>query len=311
MRFGDRSDAELIRLAQAGWAPAFAVLVHRYAPVVRATRPRDQPAVPLVTSVFLHAMRELAGRDPAAPVLPWLLRIAGAGTKSPPTPVPLPPEELDAIWAELHRFWPDGLRPAGPRPWRRAAAVACLAVLVGLIPAVVLGIDGAGVETEPVELRAVPLPDERTAEVAEGQEAEEADFAFPATPGEQEAEPAEPLDPAPSERDTAEPEPPAESEDPASEEVDEPDEAEDTTEEEDDDDLDSDGLLDGVLGEDGESEEPADDGDPGESEEPGQDGVTDEDTSQEDASRDEDADEEAADAQQPADDTGADGSEAS
>lgn len=306
MRFGDRSDAELIRLAQAGWAPAFAVLVHRYAPVVRATRPRSEPAAPLVTSVFLHAMRELAGRDPAAPVLPWLLRIAGAGTKSPPTPAPLSSEELDAIWAELHRFWPDGLRHARARPWRRAAAVACLAVLAGLIPAMVLGVDGTGVDTEPLELRAVPLPDERTAEVADGRETEEADFAFPATPEEQEPEPTQPLDPGPSEPETVEPEPPAESEDPASgEEDDELDDGEDTTEDEDDDDAgESDGLLDGVLGEDGQSEDSGDDGDPEETEESG-----DREGTGEDSAEDEDTDEEAADTQQPADDTGTDGSE--
>ena len=263
MRFGDRSDEELIRLAQAGWAPAFAVLVHRYAPVVRATRPRAEPAVPFLTHVFLVAMRELRGRDPRAPVAPWLLGLAGSGARSAKTPVPLSPEELDAIWTRLHSLWPNGHRHAPAFPWRRTAAAVGLAALAGLVPAVVLGADGTGAEGEPLELRAVPLPDERTATVAEEQEEDdEPDFSFPTTPEEQEAPPPEPVEPSPDETETAQPDPEPDPQDPAAGADDDLDgEAEDTTPDgEAEDDEDSGGLLDGVLGDDEDDEADSDDG---------------------------------------------------
>ncbi len=255
MRFGDRSDEELIRLAQAGWAPAFAVLVYRYAPVVRATRPRAEPAVPFLTHVFLEAMRELHERDPRTPVAPWLLGLAGEGAKSATTPVPLSPDELDAIWAQLHHFWPDGHRHVRNVPWRQTAAVVGLAALAGLVPAVVLGADGPGAEGEPLELRAVPLPDERTAKVAEKRD-DEPDFSFPTMPEEQDAPPPEPAEPSPGETETAQPDPEQESEDSAAGEDDGRDgEAEDTEpDEEGEDDEGSGGLLDDVLGEDGEDD---------------------------------------------------------
>lgn len=249
MRFGDRSDTELIQLAQAGWAPAFAVLVHRYAPVVRATRPRAEPAVPFLTHVFLLAMRELRGRDPRAPVAPWLLGLAGAGTRSAKAPVPLAPEELDAIWTRLHGYWPDGHRHARNLPWRRTAVVVGLAALAGLVPAVVLGTDGSGSEEEVVELRAVPLPDERTAEVAEEPEDDdEPDFSFPTTPEEQEAPPPEPTQPPPDETETTQPDPETDFEEPTGEDDDLDGEGEETTPDDGADDEDSGGLLDGVLG---------------------------------------------------------------
>ena len=252
VRFGDRSDEELIRLAQAGWAPAFAVLVHRYAPVVRATRPRAEPAVPFLTHVFLQAMRELRGRDPQAPVAPWLLGLADAGARSARPPVPLEPEELDDLWTRLHRSWPDGRRHGRAIPWRRTAAVVGLAAIAGLVPAVVLGADGNGVEGEPLELRAVPVPDERTVEVAEEPD-DEPDFSFPTTPeaqdAPQEAPPAEPVAP-PSEPESAGPEPEPEPQDPTPGEDDDPDgqDEETTPDEGTEDDEDSGGLLDGVLG---------------------------------------------------------------
>jgi hypothetical protein len=280
VRFGDRSDEELIRLAQAGWAPAFAVLVHRYAPVVRATRPRAEPAVPFLTHVFLQAMRELRGRDPRAPVAPWLLGLAGAGARSAKTPVPLSAEELDGIWTRVHDYWPDGHRHARNVPWRRGAAIVGLAALAGLVPAVVLGADGTGTEAEPLELRAVPLPDERTAAVAEEPEDDEPDFSFPTTPEEQEAPPPEPVEPAPSEPETTQPDPEPEPQDPAVGEDEDPDrEPEDTSpDEEAEDDEDSGGLLDGVFGDEDEDEDGDDGGgeEPPEEEPPAEDAATDE-----------------------------------
>jgi hypothetical protein len=267
VRFGDRSDEELIRLAQAGWAPAFAVLVHRYAPVVRATRPRAEPAVPFLTHVFLQAMRELRSRDPRAPVAPWLLGIAGAGARSAKAPVPLSTEELDAIWTRLHGSWPNGHRHAPAVPWRRTAAIIGLAALAGLVPAVVLGADGTDADGELLELRAVPLPDERTATVAEDQDDDE----NPTSPSPRPPRSRRLHRPSPWSRHRARPRPPSptpqpEPEDPGAGADDDPDgQAEDTTpDEEAEDDEDSGGLLDGVLGdEDEDDEDDEDDSDEG------------------------------------------------
>lgn len=258
MRFGDRSDAELIELAKAGWAPAFAVLVHRYAPLVHAARADAADPTGAVTQVFVQAMRELADRDPGAPVAPWLLGLAGARA-TPPTPTALTDDELDAIWGELDRRWPDGRPPARPLPWRRAAAVVGLAVLAGLVPAIVLGVDGNGGVEEPTELRAVPLPDERTEVVEEEPEDDAPEFSFPTTPEEQEPAPEPEPEPQPTEpaREESEPTPQQEPEqqDETEEPTGEPDD--DAPDGDGDDEAGDDGLLGGVL--DGDEDDAEDD----------------------------------------------------
>lgn len=208
VRFGDRSDAELIELAQAGWAPAFAVLVHRHAALVRAAGPPGADPVAHVTSVFLAAMRELPARDPGAPVLPWLLGLAGLPTGTPPTPSPLTAGELDAAWAELARRWPDGRPPTRVVHWQRTAAVVGVAALAGLVPALVLGADSTDANEEPVEIRAVPVEDERVEVAEEEPDPDTLDFSFPTTPEEQDAEagPAQEVEEPPTEQEPTEPE---------------------------------------------------------------------------------------------------------
>jgi hypothetical protein len=199
--YGGRSDAELVQRSQAGIAPAFAVLLHRHGPAVRSAVRHDPDPTGAVIEAFVRAMRELPDRDPAAPVRPWLLALAGTD-RTPDPIVPLSEEERDEIWAELALRWPNG-RP--PRRWealRRVALVAGLIAVSALVPTLVLL---AGEDTaEPVdELRAFPL--QSTVEVVETEPPEPLpSFTFPAVP---ELEGPAAADPAPTPTTTPTPEP--------------------------------------------------------------------------------------------------------
>jgi hypothetical protein len=249
VHLGQHSDAELVKLAKAGWSPAFAVLVHRYAPLVHAALADRSDPLSATTSVFVHAMRELRQRAPEAPIAPWLLELID---RPPPArPSELTDEELDAVWHELHRRWPDGDRPATTWPWRRLALVAGVIVVAAGVPALVLGVDTPQEEAD-VELRAVPVTDEPLPVDAPDDDSLPS-FSFPVAPedGDAPAPEAEQAEPEP----TPEPEaPPAETApaEPAPEPTPAPaqpapapaPEPEPSTEEEPEDD----GVLDPVLG---------------------------------------------------------------
>jgi hypothetical protein len=205
VHLGQHSDAELVKLAKAGWSPAFAVLVHRHAPIVHAALTDRSDPLSATTSVFVHAMRELRQRAPEAPIAPWLLELIDR--PPPQRPSELTDEELDAMWHELHRRWPDGERPASTWPWRRLALVAGLVVVAAGVPALVLGIDAPDEEAD-VELRAVPVTDEDLPVDAPDDDSLPS-FSFPVAPegGDGAAPEAEQAEPEP----TPEPEaPPAE-----------------------------------------------------------------------------------------------------
>jgi hypothetical protein len=266
VHLGHHSDAELMKLAKAGWAPAFAVLVHRHAPVVHAALGDDPDPLSATTAVFVHAMRELRQRDADAPLAPWLLELIDR----PPPAEPSAPtaEELDAIWLELDRRWPDGERPATTWPWRRLATVAALVVVAAAVPALVLGVDGP--EAEDLELRAVPVTDE--APVVETPDDDSLpSFSFPVAPDADSAvtaeqEPAEQetapeTEPAPTE---APPEPTPEPTPPPAEPAPAPAPQPQAPAEEEPQNGDDGGVLDPVLGDDG-SGDGADDGGDGES----------------------------------------------
>jgi uncharacterized membrane protein YgcG len=226
MRYDERDDGELLELAASGWAPAFAVLVHRHAPALLVAFADDPDPAERVTDVFLRAMRELPDRAPAGSVSTWLFALAG---RPAPEQVPAVPEEtLDPIWRELSIRWPDGRHVHRGRPLARRLAVIGGALAVGvLVPLVVLGLpaapDGDAIES----VRAEPLEDAPTEE----REPEDIpSFEFPdVTAGAEEAptdapddEPPAPV--APPTTDTAtpvapEPEPEA-TEDPVPEPVD-------------------------------------------------------------------------------------------
>jgi hypothetical protein len=267
VHLGHHSDAELMKLAKAGWAPAFAVLVHRHAPVVHAALRDDHDPLSATTAVFVHAMRELRQRDATAPLAPWLLELID---RPPPAqPSALSDEELDAIWLELDHRWPDGERPATTWPWRRLATVAALVVVAAVVPALVLGIDTPAAED--VELRAVPVTDEAPPVQTPDDDALPS-FSFPVAPDgdsnvapeEEAAEPetAPETEPAPTE---APPEPTPEPTPPPAEPAPAPaPEPAPTAEEEPQSGGEDGGVLDPVLGDD-DADDASDNGGEGES----------------------------------------------
>lgn len=159
MRYDERDDGELLELARSGWAPAFAVLVHRHAPALLATFADDPDPFERVTDVFLRAMRELPDHDPPGPVATWLFALAG---RRPPEHVPAVAEEaLDPIWRELSIRWPDGRHVHRRRPLVRRLAVIAGALAVGvLVPLVVLGLPAAPDDDDIESVRAQPLEEE-------------------------------------------------------------------------------------------------------------------------------------------------------
>lgn len=176
MRFDDRSDAELVELARAGWAPAFAVLLHRHAAGVHGAVTSAGDPVRSVEQVFARAMRRLRDQDPGAEVGAWLRSLAGDAHAAPR---PLAADQLDAIWHRLEARWPDGHRRRRGVPWRGLGLVAGLVLLAAVVPALLLlAIDGPEPELpEDAELRATPLPEDDAPEV--DVEADLPDFSFP------------------------------------------------------------------------------------------------------------------------------------
>jgi hypothetical protein len=177
--YRERSDADLVELSRAGVAPAFAVLLHRHGPSVRSAVRDDRDPLGAVVEVFVRAMRDLSERDPAEPVRPWLLELAGTDRVPDPI-VPLSEEERDEIWAELAVRWPNGRPPRDTRALKRVGLVAGLIAVSALVPSLVLL--AGHVEPEPVdELRAFPL--QTAVEVAdEGATEPLPSFTFPTVP---------------------------------------------------------------------------------------------------------------------------------
>ncbi|HSK23600.1 MAG TPA: hypothetical protein VK906_10510 [Egicoccus sp.] len=217
MRYGDRSDAELMASAQAGWSPAFAVLLHRHGPAVRSAVRHEPDPIAATRDVFLTALEELPRMDPEFPVREWLLDIAG--TDRVPDPIiPLGEDERDAIWASLITAWPGLPRP--PRAGlRRAALILGLVALAALVPILVF-LAGEAPDPGAEELRAHPVAEEPT----EGESTPTAEplptFSFPSVPEDQPRETPTP-DPPPV---TETPEPDGTTEpDPLPTESDEPD----------------------------------------------------------------------------------------
>ncbi|MBS3941439.1 MAG: hypothetical protein KG028_10810 [Actinobacteria bacterium] len=179
MRYGDRSDAELMALAQAGWSPAFAVLLHRYGPAIRSAVRHEPDPIAATRDVFVTALEELPRMDPEFPVREWLLDIAG--TDRVPDPIiPLGEDERDAIWASLITAWPG--RPRPPRTGlRRAALVLGLVALAALVPVLVF-LAGEAPDPGAEELRAHPVAEEPNGdEVTETAEPLPT-FSFPSVP---------------------------------------------------------------------------------------------------------------------------------
>lgn len=251
MEFSALSDAELVKLSRGGSAPAFAVLVHRHGPAVRALVSNDEDPVGAVISTYVAAMRHLDTEpgDPAQ-VRGWLLRLASAQVREPiavgGAPLPaLDEDELDEIWAELDLRWPDGRVPRHVPAWLGWTALVVAIVSLGVLVPYVALTWGNGDRDASIDevLRAEPYAhedflgadDEVELEQTEVEDLEfelpPIDFGDPGTQTTTDPEPTQPADPPPP------PPPPASEEpdpDPEPETVDEPDDGtEDGTEVED------------------------------------------------------------------------------
>jgi hypothetical protein len=210
MRYEEREDGELVELAQAGWSPAFAVLVHRHGPALLAAFADEPDPAERTFEVLVRAMRRLDKRDPAQPVRPWLFALAG---RDEPATVPPPVgATLDHVWRDLAERWPDGKRPRRRHPILAGIAIALGAIALGVgVPTIVLGLPDAP-EEPPESVRAQPLeevpvdepepidmPDFEFPDIAEGPAPAPSVPSGPAAPAVTEpAEPVAPVTPPPT-----------------------------------------------------------------------------------------------------------------
>jgi hypothetical protein len=172
------TDAELLRQAQAGSAPAFAILVHRYAALLHmgassgssdARSPgfgseadgRDAAALDTVRRTFLRAMRRLDTADGAA-LGTWFLELQGTplAADEAARAAPLTTAELDRLWGELAPSWPRGRRPRRLPRWLGHVAVVMLLLALSVAVPYALLVTAAEEEAVPVpveEVVAVPI----------------------------------------------------------------------------------------------------------------------------------------------------------
>ncbi len=205
MRYGERSDDELVTLARQGWAPAFATLLHRHGDEVLAAVDDRRHPREAVTATYLRAMRGLDDRHPVEPVERWLLRLSTGPRwrrRRPAQPSEHPrlsDADRDHIWQELRVHWPRGRRRRRVPPvliWL-ATLVAIVAVSAG-VPLLVLG-DTNGPPEADQQVRAVTIdrPDAPAApqpEIIEEPPGPLPEYEFPAPTGDDAAA----ADPAPS-----------------------------------------------------------------------------------------------------------------
>lgn len=192
MQHSDDSDTELLERARAGSAPAFAVLLYRHGPAVRAVVADHADPLRAMVGTFARAMRELPEPTEGAP-RDRLIELAGAEVDRPRPPepaVPLGPDELDAIWVELDQRWPDGKVPWSlPRWVGWSASIVVLAAMAVLVPHAVLtfGANGDEGPNEMAHLVARPFEGELDA-APPAEELEEnlepPPFEFPGVPPE-------------------------------------------------------------------------------------------------------------------------------
>jgi hypothetical protein len=190
VQHSDGSDAELVERARAGSAPAFAVLLHRHGPAVRAVVAGDRDPTGAVIGTFVTAMRRLPDHPVDDTPRDWLLQLAASEVREPRTadaqPAPdLEPDELDEIWAELDLRWPDGRVPRTVPRWVGwSALVITLAALAILVPYTVLTLGGNGDDgpNELAGLVARPFEDpdaEAPVDEAPDEDLEPPPFVFP------------------------------------------------------------------------------------------------------------------------------------
>ena len=162
------TDAELLRRARARVAPAFAVLVHRYAALLHAAAsPEGGGAAHLntVRRTFLRAMRRLDAADDTA-LGTWLLDLQGTPLSDDDADraAPLATAELDQLWGELAPCWPRGRRPRRPPRWLGQVAIVLLLLALSVAVPYALLVTAADEEDDPPapveEVVAVPIEDD-------------------------------------------------------------------------------------------------------------------------------------------------------
>lgn len=197
MRYEERSDDELLELAQAGWRPAFAVLVHRYAPALLTAFADTPDPAERTFDVLLRAMKHLPEHDLSEHPGPWFFALAG---RPAPARVQAPVEAtIDRLWRDLDAQWPDGHVAVRRRaPVLRPLATVLGAIAVGVaVPVIALGLpDGSG-EAATETVRAEPLEVVPTDE-PEPEQLPAFEFPDVGEPGPA-TEPAAPIAPAPTE----------------------------------------------------------------------------------------------------------------
>ena len=156
------TDAELLRRARAGVAPAFAVLVHRYAALLHAAAsPEGGGAAHLdtVRRTFLRAMRRLDAADDTA-LGTWLLDLQGTPLSDDDADraAPLATAELDQLWGELAPCWPRGRRPRRPPRWLGQVAIVLLLLALSVAVPYALLVTAADEEDDPPAPVDTPMP---------------------------------------------------------------------------------------------------------------------------------------------------------
>lgn len=210
--FADESDAHLVEQARQGVAAAFAVLVHRHAHAVydpAAPNPRKKAVTTLVS-----AMQRLNDDRAHANFETWLSQLSadadasdmaagGDGRTNDTTDAAgdvaasadsgaFTADDIDAIWSQLARRWPNGRRSI--RVPHGAVWVATVVVTITVSAAVPwLLLTQFGEEPSIQELRSFPIYDERDQEPAGVDDLDDAEdplptFEFP-TPPEETIEP--------------------------------------------------------------------------------------------------------------------------
>jgi hypothetical protein len=131
------SDAQLLELARAGSAPAFASLLHRHRHRLQRAASRSEDPAGTLEVAGVTAMRALRSErggpeDGGVSVDPggWLVGLVAteaARAPAPPQVEPMLPGDWFArLWVDLDRRWPSGRRRPQPPRWATALLAALL-----------------------------------------------------------------------------------------------------------------------------------------------------------------------------------------
>lgn len=157
------SDADLVELASAGSAPAFASLLHRHRDVVQRGALRAEHPQRTVEATMLAALRDVRrGRLPVGDPREHLARLVDTEVlRDPGRPGVeriLPADWFDRAWVRVERRWPTGRRRVRPPRWAGYVAASLLLVAAGGVGTAL--VVTADVTTEVVsELVAEPIED--------------------------------------------------------------------------------------------------------------------------------------------------------